>query len=87
MRQSALSCPNRYKFEGRSRNPAKDEFNTLLNYAYGILYSKVEKACTICRLGAFNSFLDESIRYGGRNIKRGDIIQFECHKIANQFVG
>jgi len=31
--------------------------------------------------------LDESIRYGGRNIKRGDIIQFECHKIANQFVG
>lgn len=143
--------PDRYKFEGRSRNPAKDEFNALLNYAYGILYSKVEKACIIAGLdpyvgivhtdhynkkslvfdlienfriwadetiiklfagrdvkqehfdklengftlnkegkalliGAFNTFLDESIRYSGRNIKRGDIIQFECHRIANQLI-
>ena len=143
--------PDRYKFEGRSRNPAKDEFNALLNYAYGILYSKVEKACIIAGLdpcvgiihtdhynkkslvfdlienfriwadetiiklfagrdvkqehfdklengftlnkdgkalliSAFNTFLDESIRYGGRNIKRGDIIQFECHRIANGLI-
>lgn len=143
--------PDRYKFEGRSRNPAKDEFNALLNYAYGILYSKVEKACIIAGLdpyvgiihtdhynkkslvfdlienfriwadetiiklfagrdvkqehfdklengftlnkegkvlliNAFNIFLDESIRYSGRNIKRGDIIQFECHRIANQLI-
>lgn len=143
--------PDRYKFEGRSRNPAKDEFNALLNYAYGILYSKVEKACIIAGLdpyvgiihtdhynkkslvfdlienfriwadetviklfagrevkqehfdklengftlnkegktllmSAFNGFLDESIRYSGRNIKRGDIVQFECHKIANQLI-
>lgn len=143
--------PDRYKFDGRSRNPAKDEFNTLLNYTYGILYSKVEKACIIAGLdpyvgiihtdhynkkslvfdlienfriwadetvikifagrevkqehfdklengftlnkegkavliSAFNNFLDESIRYGGRNIKRGDIIQFECHKIANGLI-
>jgi CRISPR-associated protein Cas1 len=143
--------PERYKFDGRSRNPAKDEFNALLNYAYGILYSKVEKACIIAGLdpyvgiihtdhynkkslvfdfienfriwadetvvklfagrnvkqehfdklengftlnkegkalliGAFNAFLDESIRYSGRNIKRGDIIQFECHKIANVLI-
>lgn len=143
--------PDRYKFEGRSRNPAKDEFNTLLNYAYGILYSKVEKACitagldpyvgiihtdhsnkkslvfdlienfriwadeTVIKLfagrdvkqdhfdklengftlnkegkavliSAFNTFLDESIRYSGRNIKRGDIIQFECHRIANGLI-
>ena len=143
--------PDRYTFEGRSRNPAKDEFNTLLNYGYGMLYSKVEKACIIAGLdpyvgiihtdhynkkslvfdlienfriwadetvikifagrevkqehfdklengftlnkegkalliSAFNSFLDESVRYSGRNIKRGDIIQFECHKIANQLI-
>ena len=143
--------PDRYKFEGRSRNPAKDEFNALLNYGYGILYSKVEKACIIAGLdpyvgiihtdhynkkslvfdlienfriwadetiikifagrdvkqehfdklengftlnkegkalliSAFNSFLDESLRYGSRNIKRGDIIQFECHKIANGLI-
>lgn len=143
--------PDRYKFSGRSRNPAKDEFNALLNYAYGILYSKVEKSCIIAGLDpyigilhtdnynkkslvfdlienyriwadetvinlfasrlvkqeqfnklhngltlnkegkallidAFTKFLDESIRYNNRNIKRADIIQFDCHKIANQLI-
>ena len=143
--------PDRYKFDGRSRNPAKDEFNALLNYSYGVLYSRVEKACIIAGLDpyvgilhtdhynkksmvfdlienfrfwadetvinlfaarkvlqehfdklengftlnkegkavlieALTGFLDESIRYSGRNIKRGDIIQFECHKIANGLI-
>ena len=143
--------PGRYKFDGRSRNPAKDEFNALLNYSYGVLYSRVEKACIIAGLDpyvgilhtdhynkksmvfdlienfriwadetvinlfaarkvlqehfdklengftlnkegkavlieALTGFLDESIRYSGRNIKRGDIIQFECHKIANGLI-
>ncbi len=143
--------PDRYKFDGRSRNPAKDEFNALLNYTYGILYSMVEKACIIAGLDpyvgiihtdnynkkslvfdlienfriwadetviklfagrdvkqecfdklengftlnkegkallitAFNAFMDESIRYSGRNIRRGDIIQFECHGIANRLI-
>ncbi len=143
--------PDRYRFDGRSRNPAKDEFNTLLNYAYGVLYSRVEKACIIAGLDpyvgiihtdhynkkslvfdlienfriwadetvinlfagrdvkqeyfdrlengltlnkegkallieALSKFLDESVRYSGRNIKRGDIIQFECHKIANGLI-
>ena len=45
--------PDKYKFEGRSRNPAKDEFNTLLNYAYGVLYSLVEKACIIAGLDPY----------------------------------
>lgn len=144
--------PDRYKFEGRSRNPARDEFNALLNYAYGILYSKVEKACIIAGLDPyvgiihtdnynkkslvfdlienfriwadetvvnlfasrkvrqdhfdklengytlnkegkallieeFTKFMDESIRYCGRNIKRADIIQFDCHSIANRLIG
>ncbi|MBI4824740.1 MAG: CRISPR-associated endonuclease Cas1 [Nitrospirae bacterium] len=144
--------PDRFKFNGRSRNPAKDEFNTLLNYAYGVLYSRVEKACIIAGLDPyvgfihtdhynkkslvfdlienyriwadevviglfasrkvkvehfdkipngltlnkegkailltdFNSFIDESIRYKGRNIKRSNIIQFDCHRIANQLIG
>ncbi|MDA8215775.1 MAG: CRISPR-associated endonuclease Cas1, partial [Nitrospiraceae bacterium] len=135
--------PDRFKFNGRSRNPAKDEFNALLNYSYGVLYSKVEKACIIAGLDPyvgfihtdhynkkslvfdlienyriwadevvvnlfasrkakvehfdkipngltlnkegkavlltdFNSFMDESIRYRGRNIKRDNIIQFDC---------
>lgn len=144
--------PDRYKFQGRSRNPAKDEFNALLNYSYGILYSKVEKACVIAGLDPyvgllhtdnynkkslvfdiieifriwaeetvvnifagrkvkqeqfdklengytlnkegkamlienFTAFLDESIRYNNRNIKRADIVQFECYKIANGLIG
>ena len=144
--------PDRFKFNGRSRNPARDEFNTLLNYAYGVLYSLVEKACIIAGLDPyvgfihtdnynkkslvfdlienyriwteevivglfasrkvkteyfknvpngftlnkegkavllteFNSFMDESIRYRGRNIKRKNIIQFDCHRIANRLIG
>lgn len=144
--------PDRFKFDGRSRNPAKDEFNALLNYAYGVLYSKVEKACIIAGLDPyvgfihtdhynkkslifdlienyriwadevvvnlfasrkvkvehfdkipngltlnkegkvvlltdFNSFMDESIRYRGRNIKRNNIIQLDCHRIANSLIG
>ena len=149
----ALSAlmPERFKFEGRSRNPAKDEFNALLNYTYGVLYSLVEKACIIAGLdpylgfihtdhynkpslvfdlienyriwadevvvnliagrkvkveyfdkipngfilnkdgkavllGEFNAFMDDSIRYRGRNIKRRNIIQFDCHRIANELI-
>lgn len=143
--------PKRFKFNGRSRNPAKDEFNAMLNYAYGVLYSMVEKACIIAGLDpyvgfihtdhynkkslvfdlienyriwadetvvnliasrkvkvdyfdkipnglmlnkdgktvlltAFHSFMDESIRYRGRNIKRANIIQFDCHRIANGLI-
>jgi CRISP-associated protein Cas1 len=36
--------PPQYAFQGRSRQPASDMFNALLNYAYGILYSLVETA-------------------------------------------
>ncbi|MFN3780914.1 MAG: CRISPR-associated endonuclease Cas1 [Candidatus Kapaibacteriota bacterium] len=144
--------PERFQFQGRSRNPAKDPFNALLNYAYGILYSRVEKACIIAGLDPylgflhsdnynkkslvfdlienyriwadevvinlfaarkvklemfdkipngltlnkegkalliteFNNFLDESIRYRGRNIQRKNIIQFDCHRLANKLIG
>jgi CRISPR-associated protein Cas1 len=49
--------PDRFKFDGRSRNPAKDEFNALLNYSYGVLYSKVEKACIIAGLDPICCYL------------------------------
>lgn len=143
--------PERYKFQGRTRQPAKDEFNCLLNYAYGILYSLVEKACLIAGLDPFvgfihtddynkkslvfdlienfriyaertvvlmfskrevkqdyfdkihqgmklnkkgkavlietlNKILERPIRYRGRNIKIRDVIQFECHHLANQLI-
>jgi len=55
----ALSAimPEKYRFSGRSRNPAKDEFNALLNYGYGVLYSLVEKACIIAGLDPYVGFL------------------------------
>ena len=143
--------PERFKFEGRSRNPAKDEFNALLNYGYGVLYSLVEKACIIAGLDPYIGFVhtdnynkkslvfdliemfrifaeetvvylfsgrkikveyfdevkggftlnkegkavliedlnktfDESVRYKGRNIQKRNIIQFECHSLANGLI-
>ncbi len=49
--------PEKFQFQGRSRNPARDPFNALLNYAYGILYSMVEKACIVAGLEPFLGFL------------------------------
>lgn len=143
--------PERFEFEGRSRQPARDEFNCLLNYAYGVLYSIVEKGCILAGLDpyigfihtdnynkkslvfdlidmfrifaeqtviylfsqrkvkkehfdpikggltlnkegkavlieALNNTLENTVRYRGRNIKNRDIIQFECHRIANNLI-
>lgn len=49
--------PEKYKFNGRSKMPAKDEFNAMLNYCYGVLYSLVEKACIIAGLDPYIGFL------------------------------
>ncbi len=49
--------PDRYKFKGRSFRPAKDPFNAFLNYAYGILYSRVEKSLSIAGLDPFVGFM------------------------------
>lgn len=38
----SLLMPPFYQFGNRDRLPARDPFNSLLNYAYGILYGKVE---------------------------------------------
>jgi len=46
-----------YRFQGRSFRPARDPFNAFLNYAYGILYSRVEKALTIAGLDPFVGFM------------------------------
>jgi len=144
--------PARYQFEGRSRQPARDEFNAFLNYSYGVLYSKTERACILSGLDPYigflhtdnygkksfvfdiielfriyadevvirlfakrmvkknmvrqikngvtlvksgkqllisdlNEALDEKIRYRSRNIKKKNIIQYECHRLANSFIG
>ncbi|BBO89343.1 CRISPR-associated endonuclease Cas1 [Desulfosarcina ovata] len=49
--------PEKYRFSGRSRQPAKDPFNAVLNYCYGILYSRVEKACILAGLDPYVGFL------------------------------
>jgi CRISP-associated protein Cas1 len=36
--------PEMYRFDNRSQHPAMDMYNGLLNYAYGMLYGKVESA-------------------------------------------
>jgi len=53
----AQLVPQNFRFDGRSRQPAKDEFNALLNYAYGVLYSLVEKACICAGLDPYVGFL------------------------------
>ena len=143
--------PEKYKFEGRSKNPAKDQFNCMLNYGYGIMYSNVEKACIIAGLDPYigimhvdnynrqalvfdliemyrmyidkivfklfstkkvksehfdeveggyylnksgkelliriyNKEMEEKIKYKGRNIELQNIIQFDCHNIANRIL-
>ena len=37
--------PAEYQFKGRSKRPARDMFNAMLNYAYGVLYTNVERSC------------------------------------------
>jgi CRISPR-associated protein Cas1 len=49
--------PDSWKFNGRSRDPAQDAFNCLLNYGYGVLYSQVEKGCIIAGLDPYMGFL------------------------------
>lgn len=144
--------PERYKFKGRSKNPASDQFNCMLNYAYGVLYSRVESSCIIAgldpyigimhtdnynrtalvfdliemyrgymdevvfslfskrkikqdmfdkiegggywlnKLGkqtlieAVNNRFEEKIKYKGRVIRLNNVIQYDCHNIANKIL-
>lgn len=48
--------PFRYQFAGRSRHPALDMVNAMLNYAYGILYGHVESALIKAGLDPFIGF-------------------------------
>ncbi|MBW2028434.1 MAG: CRISPR-associated endonuclease Cas1, partial [Deltaproteobacteria bacterium] len=45
------------EFDGRSRRPAKNPFNAVLNYCYGMLYGLVEKACILAGLDPYIGFL------------------------------
>jgi len=49
--------PEAYRFDGRSRQPATDGFNAMLNYGYGVLYSLVDRACICAGLEPFLGFM------------------------------
>lgn len=49
--------PETFAFKGRSFRPAKDEFNAMLNYAYGILYSRIERALMLAGLDPYVGFM------------------------------
>jgi CRISP-associated protein Cas1 len=49
--------PREYQFAGRSSRPAQDGFNAFLNYAYGMLYSKVEKVLILAGVDPYLGFL------------------------------
>jgi len=49
--------PEHFAFSGRSRQPARDEFNAMLNYGYGVLYGTVEKAVIVAGLDPYIGFI------------------------------
>lgn len=49
--------PKAFQFEKRTRHPATDPVNAMLNYAYGVLYSEVERACIVAGLDPFVGLL------------------------------
>jgi CRISPR-associated protein Cas1 len=49
----SILIPEKYKFDGRSRAPAKDYFNCMLNYGYGMLYHQVEGACIVAGIDPY----------------------------------
>ncbi|MCB9346193.1 MAG: CRISPR-associated endonuclease Cas1 [Lewinellaceae bacterium] len=51
------ALPEEHRFTGRSFRPALDPFNAFLNYGYGVLYNRVEKALMIAGLDPYVGFL------------------------------
>lgn len=47
----------KYRFDGRNFRPATDPFNAFLNYAYGVLYSRVEKVLVVGGLDPYVGFM------------------------------
>lgn len=53
----SVCMPEAFAFKGRSFRPAQDPFNAMLNYAYGILYSRVERALMLAGLDPYVGFM------------------------------
>lgn len=147
------TLPEEHRFNGRSFRPALDPFNAFLNYGYGVLYGRVEKALMIAGLDPYVGFLHrddynqksmvfdfiepyrahaeivvfrlfsakkvnqthtqalangitlakegkqllieklndylevQTLRYNGRNQTRGNGLQMDAHRFANELIG
>lgn len=75
--------PNTYQFKGRSFRPAQDEFNALLNYAYGVLYSRIERALMLAGLDPFVGFMHRD-DYNSKSLVYDFIEPYRIY--AEQFV-
>lgn len=53
----AQELPSAFVFRQRSRRPAQDPYNAALNYAYGVLYSRVERACLLAGLDPYTGMV------------------------------
>lgn len=52
-----LVLPEHYDWQGRAGRGAADPINSLLNYGYGILYSKIEQAVILAGLDPYAGYL------------------------------
>lgn len=52
---------SKYKFKGRSFNPAKDYYNCMLNYSYGVMYGKIYQSCIKARLDPYIGIMHKDI--------------------------
>ena len=48
-----LFLPEKFRFDDRSQHPAMDVANALLNYGYGVMYSKIEGALIKCGIDPY----------------------------------
>ncbi|MFN2262055.1 MAG: CRISPR-associated endonuclease Cas1 [Psychroflexus sp.] len=75
--------PKDFAFKGRSFRPAKDEFNAMLNYAYGILYSRTERALMLSGLDPYIGFMHRD-DYNSKSLVYDYIEPFRIH--AERFI-
>lgn len=75
--------PKDFEFKGRSFRPAKDAFNAMLNYAYGILYSRTERALMLSGLDPYIGFMHRD-DYNSKSLVYDYIEPYRIH--AERFI-
>lgn len=75
--------PEDFAFKGRSFRPAKDEFNAMLNYAYGILYSRTERSLMLAGLDPYIGFMHRD-DYNSKSLVYDYIEPYRIH--AERFI-